>query len=72
MDAGVAIKTMRMAFGKTCFELCQAIGETKEWLQEVENGVREISAEKFKSICSFFGMTPDEVLEIESKSKEGH
>jgi DNA-binding Xre family transcriptional regulator len=77
---GVVVQTTRKTFGNKSQECLSAVlrsgfgmaHETKAWLAEVEQGVREISFDDFRNICAALKTSAEEILDCALRAEEGH
>lgn len=60
------IKEHRKARGWTQEQLAQMVGTTKGYISQMENGVREPSAETLRSLAAAFGVDAVQMIEPDS------
>lgn len=64
------IKEHRKARGWTQEQLAQMVGTTKGYISQMENGVREPSAETLRSLAAAFGVDAVQMIEPDSEESQ--
>lgn len=67
MKIGEHIKQLRLENKITQKELAKMLNISQQALSHYEKGEREINLDLLKKICVIFGVTSDELLEIETE-----
>ena len=64
---GTALRSARMAQGRTLSQVALRAGISLGYLSEVERGVKEVSSEMLASICGALGVPLSQVLAVAAR-----
>jgi len=64
---GVALRSARVAQGRTLSQVALRAGISLGYLSEVERGVKEVSSEMLASICDALGVPLSHVLTVAAR-----
>ena len=64
---GAALRSARMAQGRTLSQVALRAGISLGYLSEVERGVKEVSSEMLASICGALGVPLSQVLVVSAR-----